>query len=325
MGDIILSAPLIPALFESIPDIHIDYLVHERFSPLIRHFDPPPQNVIPFPPQIRAPQLPQFVRTLAAKKYDLVIDLHNSLRSRIVRRLIKTDDLRIYRKPRFKRMLLFYLWLNYFDTDFSVVHEYLRYARLGHHQEVSPPQMNVKQDFVSDVARKFGVDLDCVVCVPGAAWPRKSWLPERYIQLFERYLAGCSGQLVLLGGSGDHICDTIAQSLDSSRVLNLRAQTDLEDALAVLSIARLVIGSDTGLVHAGEALGTPAIMILGPTSRETGAKVHHPDSLMHENKLWCRPCSQNGKRRCYRREQFCITGTTVDQVFESITRFVGMA
>ena len=164
-----------------------------------------------------------------------------------------------------------------------------------------------------------------VVCVPGAAWPRKSWLPERYVQLFDKYFTEYSGQLVLLGGPKDHICDTIARDVNSTGVLNLKEKTDLGQALAVLSRARLVIGSDTGLLHAAEALAIPVIMILGPTSRETGAGVHHPDSILHENHLWCRPCSQNGKRRCYRREQYCLTETSAEQVYRSLNHLMGKA
>jgi heptosyltransferase-2 len=324
IGDIILSAPIIPSLLESFPGIQIDYLVHERFSILVKHFDPPPHRVIPFPPQIRARQLPAFARTLAAEDYDLIIDLHDSLRSRIVRRLIHPAELRIYRKPRLKRMMLFYLWINHFRPDFSVVHEYLRYACLDHNHDPEPPHLSVDQDFVRDISLRLGLEQDYIACVPGAAWPRKSWLPTRYVRLFNQFLSGNSCQILLLGGTEDHICDIIARDLESNRVLNLRSQTNLQDALALLAGARIVIGSDTGLVHAGEALGTPALMILGPTSAETGSRVHHPDSLVHENQLWCRPCSQNGKRRCYRREQYCMTGTSVGQVFESLTQLVGM-
>ena len=125
MGDIILSAPVIPLLLDSIPDIQIDYLVHERFSTLVRNFDPPPHKVISFPAHVRAVQIPKFARALGAQKYDLVIDLHNSLRSRFMRWFIQTDELRICRKPRFKRLLLFYLWINHFKPDFSSFFKFL--------------------------------------------------------------------------------------------------------------------------------------------------------------------------------------------------------
>ena len=330
MGDIILSTPVIRALRQTYSDLTVDYLVHERFSPLVSHFDPPPHNVISFPPGVGATELPAFARGLAGADYDLVIDLHNSLRSKILRRYFPTAELRIYRKPRSKRWLLFYLWLNRFDPEFSVVSEYLRYAGLSVLEGESRPCLSFDTDAAREICRRFGLDQGYLVCVPGAAWPQKSWLKERYIELFNHRLAGAHEQLVFLGGPQDTICDHIAAALQPvpqgsirRRVVNLKGKTGLEEALAVLSRSQLVIGSDTGLVHAGEALGIPAVMILGPTSRETGARTHYPDSCVHEVKLWCRPCSQNGRRRCYRRKQYCLTGISVDQVAESVTSLVG--
>jgi len=330
MGDIILSTPVIRALRQTYTDLTVDYLVHERFSPLVSHFDPPPHNVISFPPTVGATELPAFARGLDGADYDLVIDLHNSLRSKILRRYFPTAELRIYRKPRGKRWLLFYLWLNRFDPGFSVVSEYLRYAGLPVLEGERRPCLSFDTDAAREICRRFGLDQGYLVCVPGAAWPQKSWLKERYIELFNHRLAGSHEQLVFLGGPQDTICDHIAAALQPvpqgsirRRVVNLKGKTGLEEALAVLSRSQLVIGSDTGLVHAGEALGIPAVMILGPTSRETGARTHHPDSCVHEVKLWCRPCSQNGRRRCYRRKQYCLTGISVDQVAESVTSLVG--
>ncbi len=54
------------------------------------------------------------------------------------------------------------------------------------------------------------------------------------------------------------------------------------------------------------------------------AAVPH-DRLDDEVDTWCRPCSQNGRRRCYRREQYCLTGTSVDAVGSSINHLLGMA
>jgi hypothetical protein len=58
---------------------------------------------------------------------------------------------------------------------------------------------------------------------------------------------------------------------------------------------------------------------LGPTSRETGAGVNRDDSLSIENKdVWCRPCSQTGKRKCYRDKQYCITTIAPEFVLNKI-------
>ena len=98
----------------------------------------------------------------------------------------------------------------------------------------------------------------------------------------------------------------------------MAGKTSLRQALAILSNSTHVIGSDTGLTHAAEALRIPVSMILGPTSKETGAGVHLENSRNIEKNLWCRPCSQNGKRPCYRKNQVCMDSISVADVIQSV-------
>ena len=79
-----------------------------------------------------------------------------------------------------------------------------------------------------------------------------------------------------------------------------------------------MIGSDTGLTHAAEALGKQVYMILGPTSPETGAGVNLPGSANIETDVWCRPCSQNGKLPCYRKTQVCMDSIMPNDVIQSV-------
>ena len=325
IGDIILTAPVVAALRADSPDTTIDYLVHDRFASLVRHFDPSPDHIIPFPRDVRARQLPGYARNLAATGYDVVIDLHASLRSRLLRRYFGGAELRIYRKPRLRRLLLFYLYINRFPADYSVAAEHLRFALLSVEGAAIHPRLRVEPDLARETRQRLGLAEGYLACIPGAAWPQKSWPLERYLELFGPGGTGIDHPIVLLGGDGDTICDRIAADLPGDSVVNLRGKTSLEDALAVVSGSRLVIGADTGLLHAGEALGVPAVMILGPTSNETGARSHHPESRVHEVSLWCRPCSQNGRRKCYRREQYCLSRLPVHGVAESVQQLLARA
>ena len=92
-------------------------------------------------------------------------------------------------------------------------------------------------------------------------------------------------------------------------------------AMGIVKYSQHTLGSDTGLLHISEAMGTPVTMILGPTSRETGARVTLSESKVIENKdLWCRPCSQNGSRPCYRKEQYCLTEIDSEKVYSNVSR-----
>ena len=323
LGDIVLTEPVIAALKVKYPEAHIDYLTHARFTPVVQRFASSPDAIVPFPDAVGALELPGFARDLSHQRYDLMIDLHNSFRSKLLRKIVAARILRIYLKPRQKRFLLFYLWMDRFESGFSVVDEYLRYAELGRGEQRVYPRMTPHQEHEHSALAANGLAPGFIAVVPGAAVPQKIWPAERYRELLTGLLAAGPASIVLFGAAGDDVCDEIASHYSTDRVVNLKGKTSLHEALALLGAATVVVGSDTGLVHAAQAMGVPAALILGPTSWQTGAAQQHPDSVTHEVQLWCRPCSQNGRRRCYRREQYCLTGTTAKQVLTSVLPMVG--
>ena len=144
LGDVVLTAPVVAELKRRRPDAHIDYLVHARFSPLVARFRVPPDRIIPFPLALRAGQLPAYARDISSAGYDLLIDLHDSLRSKILRKWIRADTKKIYAKPRLKRTLLFQFGIDRFDDDYSVVGEYLAHAGLGRPDPLPEPELAVE-------------------------------------------------------------------------------------------------------------------------------------------------------------------------------------
>lgn len=323
LGDVVLTSPVITALRRTYPQAKIDFLVHAHFSSIVSRFATAPDNIIPFNPATGALGLVPFARKLSRNNYDLLIDLHDSLRSKVLRKLIRAGEKRIYRKPRLRRFLLFYLWLNRFKPDFGVVNEYLRFAGVAA-APGSRPQMTVDKDQLPAALANAGLRPGFVAVVPGAAWPRKVWPGHRYVDMLTSLGGDGHPQIALLGGQDDAICDEIAGGLPLGSVVNLKGRTSLEEALSLLGGASLVIGADTGLVHAAEAMGVPAVLIQGPTAWQTGAAVHHPKSTVHEVNLWCRPCSQNGSRKCYRREQYCLTGISAGDVRRTVFDMLGL-
>ncbi|MDG2265990.1 MAG: hypothetical protein P8L91_03305, partial [Candidatus Marinimicrobia bacterium] len=75
---------------------------------------------------------------------------------------------------------------------------------------------------------------------------------------------------------------------------------------------------DTGLMHASEAVGVPVAMIMGPTSSQMGGGVMLENSYAVEKDIWCRPCSQNGQRACFRSQQHCMNQISSSNVINAI-------
>lgn len=73
-------------------------------------------------------------------------------------------------------------------------------------------------------------------------------------------------------------------------------------------------------MHMADALGKPSILFLGPTSKESGCLPFHPQSIVLERNLWCRPCSKNGQAPCIRKERYCLTEITPQMAFASVIK-----
>ena len=130
--------------------------------------------------------------------------------------------------------------------------------------------------------------------------------------------------IVVTGGSGfvgRVLIPKLLTSFKNSKIINFQGKTNVRESLAIISQANLVIGGDTGFVHGAEALKIPVVMIMGPTTIETGGGVNLSISQNIEvNDLWCRPCSQNGSKRCYRNEQYCMSTISSSQVFNAVQK-----
>ena len=125
--------------------------------------------------------------------------------------------------------------------------------------------------------------------------------------------------IVMIGGMNDGICSAIAND-KSKQVLDLHGKLDLRKSLAIISLGEMTIGGDTGMVHASEALGVPVTMIMGPTNIQMGGGIMLETSVVIEKDIWCRPCSQNGKRPCYRSQQYCMTEISTSDVRRAVQK-----
>jgi ADP-heptose:LPS heptosyltransferase len=269
-------------------------------------------------------ELKEIGKMLAAKGYDLIIDLHNVIRSQIIRRQFKTAKKVIYKKPRWKRFKLIELKKNNFPDEFSqrwLYHQCLE-ELLDNDYLVPKTKLVIQKNEQSEIKlflEKEGLTGSYITLVPGANWPEKTWLVDRYNELVNLIVNKLGLSIVMIGGMNDGICSAIAND-KSKQVLDLHGKLDLRKSLAIISLGEMTIGGDTGMVHASEALGVPVTMIMGPTNLQMGGGIMLETSVAIEKDLWCRPCSQNGKRPCYRSQQYCMTEISTSDVRRAVQK-----
>ena len=327
IGDIVQTTSLVSTLMKYFPELKIDFMTLSKFAPLLEGH-PHINKVHAVDINAGYKKLRQIGFEMEMMGYDLAIDLHNTTRSQVIRRgLINTKNVHI-KKPRWKRFKLFTFHNNDFQKNFSIrswlhesIHDFLpeNFSINDTHLFVS----EAEKSGVRESLNKYDLKGKYFVVTPGAAWSQKRWKADRYAKVIDDCVHQFQMFPVLIGGLGDDICDWIKNIADSP-VVDFHGKTNLRESLAIVSQAEFILGSDTGFLHAGEALGVPAITLLGPTSRETGAGVFlRKSQVVEEKSLWCRPCSQNGSIPCYRKEQYCMTRIQPDQVISAVSKVLG--
>ena len=315
IGDIVLATSPLRTLRNIYPKSEITFLTLDVYAPLL-HYHPDIDVLITLKKNSSIFTLFLYSKFINQKNFNIIFDLHNSLRSKIVTIGSKNKVKKLV-KPRMKRFLLFYLFYNRFNKLFSVqrMYHFFMENNLDDNKKIPKTFLKLSKNEIkksSSYLNSFGINKTFLAIIPGAAWKQKRWGTNKYIQLIKMI----DLPVVLLGSKSDSICFEISKKL--KRVINLAGKTNLREAMAILSNSHYVIGSDTGLTHIAEALGKNVSMILGPTSFETGANVILEESKTIKKDIWCRPCSQNGKRKCYRSKQFCMDLISVNDVFKTI-------
>ena len=125
-----------------------------------------------------------------------------------------------------------------------------------------------------------------VLIHPGAGWANKIYPPERWGEVARRLREATGLPAVVAMARGE---EELAAAIETSSGGAARAVAapGLPALAALLRRARLVLGGDSGPTHLAHALGTPVLMVMGPTDPERNGPYGAP-----ERAIWRRlPCS----------------------------------
>ena len=101
---------------------------------------------------------------------------------------------------------------------------------------------------------------------PGAASGSRRWPAERFAAVVRSELA--AARRVAITGSPAEVAlgRSVAEGAGLSGAAVLAGRTDLTDLVAAVAAASRVVCGDTGVAHLATALGTPSVVLFGPTS-----------------------------------------------------------
>lgn len=331
IGDIVLTTPVVRALANRFPDIRIDFLIKTQFKDLIAHH-PAVDKVHTIPGDLPFGELLQLRNQLQRDgQYDFILDLHDNLRSKILTWNSEVPFVR-YEKNRFHRWLYIYWKIKTPQVEKYITDRYFDTVRSWEITDDGagldfyfPKDFDYRTPALAKGVAQFHTAALPITVAPGAAWPTKEWMPERFAAVCEELIQAHDATIGLLGGPAEMEIGKQIQSRISrpERVFDFIGKASLLESARILQGARLHLANDSGFTHIATAFKKPVVVIYGPTAKPT---VFHPrytrHAIVEDPTLRCRPCTHMGRKKCPLGHFRCMKNVRVADVVAACERML---
>jgi len=303
IGDIVLTTPVVRCLKTQIDNAEIHYVTKIQYQSILQ--DNPYIDKL----FLLQESLDELIRDLKNEKYDVVIDLHNNLRTRILKWKLGVRSFS-FNKLNIEKWLMVNLKINHLP-DKHIVDRYLETIK----------SLGIKND-------ALGLDY----FIPEKDEVPREWLPESHRNGFVAYAVGGQHEtkklplvrmielckkinrpIVLLGGkedfdNGERIKDGLHET-----VINTCGKLNLNQSASLVKKASYVFSHDTGLMHIAAAFKKEVFSIWGNTIPAFGMYPYRTKYHSLENtQINCRPCSKIGFDKCPKGHFKCMNEMKLD-------------
>jgi heptosyltransferase-2 len=341
LGDILLATPVLRAIKRRNQESEVHFLLKSAYADLLvcnENVD----EIIRLDSSTGLGGLMGLARRLRGR-YDLLVDLHRSLRSFVLRSFIGATRTLKYPKGVLRRTLMIQTGWKAASLKNPIPERYLMALEPmgiepdGEGLDLVIPD-TIRSEVDSILERETGPSTStCPIMVPhsakegpgsyfsiapGARWATKRWLPERFARvadiLAERYRL----VPILIGDHQDQpLSLSIVRGMNSPAI-DMSGKLGLLETGSVIERSRLLVCNDSGLMHMAAALSTPIVAVFGPTTRELGFYPYHATSEVVSSDIPCRPCHHIGSDKCPLGHHMCMQEVTVEEVVEAASRLM---
>jgi heptosyltransferase-2 len=271
LGDLALATVLLSALEAEDEPSRVTWVTKERWASLLAD-DPRIDELVTLADG-------ESIRALTGRlrpNYDLVLDAHGNLRSRMITMHVRGTEFRRIRKDTVARWLYRHGVPRSSSLDRSLVDRYL--ALLEREPGSFRPFLHVPG----------GEARDRIAVAVGAAHDAKRWPIENYSRLVSE-LDQAGHRVTVIAGPGEE--SLVEAAVGGSGAIAWDPARPLAELAREIAACRTLAGNDSGLLHVAEAVGTPVVALFGPTVRAWGYFPWREESSVLEHELECRPCS----------------------------------
>ena len=322
MGDVAMAVPVIKNLLQQHSDLHISFVSNAFFAPLFEGLE----RVHFHPADLKEKHkgiagLYRLFRELKKNKFDAVIDLHNVLRSQVLRSFFKLTGYKIsvIDKGREEKKALA-------RKEHKVFHQltstHQRYAdvfrKAGFAIELNTAEpVFTKQVLPVSVQSFFHGDKKVIGVAPFAQHEEKMYSLERMKETVK--LLALNNNVLLFGGGKYEVSVLQEWEKEMTNVFAVAGKSSFKEELAIIGNLDLMLSMDSANMHLASLYKVPVVSIWGATHPFAGFYGWGQDEKnIVQIDLECRPCSVFGNKPCFRGDHACMQWITTDMITQKI-------
>lgn len=313
IGDIVLTTPVIRCIKTQVENAEVHFASKKAFKTILEN------NPYIDKLHLLDNELKPLIKVLRAEKFDLVIDLHNNLRTTIIKAALGIKSYR-FNKLNFQKFLYTQFKKNYLP-DIHIVERYLATAK----------PLGIKNDgkgldyFIptkDEIAlNSLPINENYIGFVIGAKFATKRLPKLKMISIAQQI----KGQVVFLGGPEDQaLGDELVSELGTAQYYNACGKFNLNQSASLVKQAQAIITHDTGLMHIAAAFQKNIISIWGNTTPALGMYPYvtkEKFKVIEVLGLNCRPCSKIGYAECPKGHFKCMNDINNSEIITALENF----
>lgn len=268
MGDVAISVPVLSAFNEQYPDVKITILTKPLFAPMFAHL----ANCKVFPIDLKGKHkgllgLYKLYKELKAEKIDFIADLHNVLRSNVLKLLFRSSKIPFYQinKGRKEKKELTREKNKIFK---QLKTSYERYAevfgKLGFPISLEKLYLAPRRLASNEVKNLLSENKNIGIA-PFASYIAKEYpfikLKEVIFKLSECY----PESKIFIFGGGNHEKSIVEQVSQLKNVENMVGKLSFSEELELISNLDVMLAMDSGNAHLSAMFGVATITLWGVT------------------------------------------------------------
>ena len=315
IGDIVLTTPVIRCLKLQHPNVEIHYLTKPAFLPILKH------NPYITKVHLLEKKLALTIKELRQENFDLVIDLHNNLRSFLIKFNLGKKSYSFSKLNLAKWLMT--RWKYNILPDTHIVDRYIKtIEKLGIKNDGKGLDYFISENETVDTYAVWGIQPNSYTSlVIGAAHATKRMPLDQLQQLALKI----QGTIVLMGGPADQIIGEVIAAVNDKKIINACGNFSINQSASIIKQSKVVVTHDTGLMHIAAAFQKKIVSIWGNTIPAFGMYPYYgdaatPNFIAEVEDLPCRPCSKIGFDGCPKKHFNCMKMQNMRLIEETVNK-----